>query len=305
MMPHFIEWIFNFDGYPLQAFLLENIDVIGYIASLYLVMVGKGGRILSWWNKRKTPAANAATKQNGPSKETVAALKACDAAASIYHLLVCIACAAVSCLLVPAMAQSVLANSFFQTMCFLDDARVYKGYVGFALGAAVMVKVVEQLDTFFLILRDYIAASFTQGKGVRRVQPSHWWFQVLVSLYFWHTYSIGTSCFTMIVTLTMVISAARNFVYMQQDAAQAHGKAAVAAKRNGALVALDMTEWVGCSVLSVYASYMNYTDKRGCMTMQANVRMALVMYVTAVVLRLRELCKDAAAPGALQSKRNW
>ncbi|KAG5483179.1 hypothetical protein CUR178_04757 [Leishmania enriettii] len=304
MMPHFIEWIVNFDGYPLQAFLLENIDVIGYIASLYLVMVGKGDRILSWWNKRKAPAASAAAKQNGPSKETVAALKACDAAASIYHLLVCIACAVVSCLLVPAMGQSVFANSFFQTMCFLNDARVYKGYVGFALGAAVMVKVVEQLDTFFLILRDYIASSSTQEKGVRRVQPSHWWFQVLVSLYFWHTYSIGTSCFAMIVTLTMVISAARNFVYMQQDAAQAHGKTAVAAKRNGALVALDMTEWVGCSALSVYASYVNYTDERGCMTMQANVRMALVMYVTAVVLRLRELCKDAAVPRALQSKRN-
>ncbi|KAG5483319.1 hypothetical protein LSCM1_04864 [Leishmania martiniquensis] len=305
MMANFIDYVVHFDGYPLQAYLLESIDVIGYIASLYLVMVGKGDRILGWWNKRQVLTANAAAKQNGTSKETVAALKACYTVASIYHLLVGVACAAVSCMLVPAMTHSVLANSFFQTMCFWDDARVYKGYVGFALGAAVLLKVVEQLDTFFLILRDYIIASPAQEKQqVRRVQPSHWWIQVLSALYFWHTYSIGTSCLTMIATLATLTSVARNFIYMRQDAAQAHGKTAVAAKRKGALVALDMTEWIGCSALSVYASYMNYTNELGCMTVQANVRMALVMYVTAVFLRLRELRQDAETPVALKFKKN-
>ncbi|AYU77312.1 fatty acid elongase [Leishmania donovani] len=304
-MASLVSYIVNYDGYPLQAYLLENIDVIGYIASIYLVMVGKGDRILSWWNKRKAPAADAQGKQNGASKETVAALKSCYTAASTYHLVVCIACALVSFILVPAMAQSVLANSFFATMCLWDDARIYKGYVGFALSAAVVVKVVEQLDTFFLILRDYIVASPEQEKKqVRRVRPSHWWFQVLIALYFWHTYSIGTSCFTMIATFTMAISAARNFFYMQQDFAQAQGKTAMATKPNREILALDMAEWIGCSALSVYASYMNYTHERGCMTMQANVRMALVMYVTAVVLRFRELGKGTEAPVARESKKN-
>ncbi|KAI5685217.1 GNS1 [Leishmania braziliensis] len=304
-MANFIDYIVNFDGYPLQAYLLKNIDLAGYIASFYLVMVGKGDRILSWWNARKPLAPNAAAKQNGANKEMVAALKSCYTAASMYHLVVSIAGAAISCMLVPAMAQSLLANSFFEVMCLWDDTRIYKGYVAFALSAAVMVKVVEQLDTFFLILRDYIVASPAQKeKQVRRVQPSHWWFQGLIALYFWHTYSIGTSCFTMIATLTMVMSAARNFVYMQQDTAQAHGKSAAAVKLNSAIVALDMMEWIGCSALSVYASLMNYTDKRGCMTMQANVRMALVMYVTAVVLRLRELIKGAEGLAARESKKH-
>ncbi|CAG9571249.1 putative fatty acid elongase [Leishmania major strain Friedlin] len=304
-MASLISYIVNYDGYPLQAYLLENIDVIGYIASIYLVIVGKGDRILSWWNKRKAPAADAQAKQNGASKETVAALKSCYTAASTYHLVLCIACALVSCILVPAMAQSVLVNSFFATMCLWDDALIYKGAVGFSLSAAVVVKVVEQLDTFFLVLRDYIVASPEQEKKqVRRVRPSHWWFQVLIALYFWHTYSIGTSCFTMIATITMAISAARNFFYMQQDAAQAQGKTAMATKSNREILALDMAEWISCSALSVYASYMNYTHERGCMTVQANVRMALVMYVTAVVLRFRELGKGSEAPVARESKKN-
>ncbi|KAK7197496.1 fatty acid elongase [Novymonas esmeraldas] len=303
-MSSLFDSICGFDGYPLQAYLLENIDVIGYVASVYLVMVGKGDRILGWWNARSRSSA-ASNKQNGACKETTAALVSCYTAASLYHFAVCVACAAVSCMLVPAMAQSILSHTFYDTMCTWEDARIYKGYVGFAVSAAVMVKVVEQLDTFFLVLRDYIVDSPAEEKTqVRRVQPSLWWYQVLVSLFFWHTYSIGTSPFTMIATYTMVLSAARNLFYMQQDAALAHGKTAVAAKLNRTLVAVDMAEWIGCSALSLYSSYMNYTNERGCMTMQANVRMALVLYVTAAVLRLRELLSEQAeAPAARESKK--
>ncbi|GET87089.1 hypothetical protein, unknown function [Leishmania tarentolae] len=294
-MASLIHYIVNYNGYPLQAYLLENIDVVGYMAAIYLVMVGKGEHILSWWNNRKVPATDTHAKQNGASKDTMAALKSCYTSAFIYHFAICVTCAIVSCMLVPAMAQSLLVNSFFATMCLWDDARTYKGYVGFALSASVVVKVVEQLDTFFLVLRDYIVASPAQSKKqVRRVLPSHWWFQVLIALYFWHTYSIGSSSFTMMATVTMVISAARNFFYMQQDALQAQGKTAIAAKWNHKILVLDMVEWIGCSALSVYASYMNYTHERGCMTMQANVRMALVMYVTAFALRFREMGKEAA-----------
>ncbi|KPA77234.1 putative mitochondrial fatty acid elongase [Leptomonas pyrrhocoris] len=301
-MSSLIDYIVHFDGYPLQAYLLDNIDFIGYIASCYLVMVGKGDRILRWWNKNKNsskaPQADggaSAPLQNGQAKAAAAALKSCHTAAFFYHAVMCFVCAALSCLLVPAMAQSILRNSFFDTMCIWDDYRTLKGYVGFALGGAVMVKVAEQLDTFFLVLRDYITSSPEQEKRQpRRVTPSHWWFQVLVALYFWHTYSIGTSCFAMLATWSLIISAVRNLLYMQQDSAQARLQTAAAAKLAGTVAALDIAECVGCSLLSLYASYMNYTNERGCMTVQANVRMALVLYVTEVVLRVREMLAAVA-----------
>lgn len=295
-----INYIVNFDGYQLQAYLLENIDMIGYIASCYLVMVGKGDRILRWWNKNRKASkdaentAAAATRQNGHSKATTAALKSCFGAASVYHLAMTVACAALSCMLVPAMVQSILQSSFFTTMCIWDDNLTFKGYVGFALGGAVMVKVAEQLDTFFLVLRDYIVSSPEQEKRQpRRVTPSLWWFQVLIALYFWHTYSIGTSCFGMLATYSLVISTVRNFVYMQIDNAEAGGKTATAAKLAYTAALLDLAECGGSSLLSIYASYMNYTHAQGCMTVQANVRMALVMYVIEMVLRVREMMASA------------
>ncbi|KAG5509398.1 hypothetical protein JKF63_06708 [Porcisia hertigi] len=303
MMPHLTDYVVNFDGYPLQAYLLENIDVVGYIASTYLVMVSKGDRVLRWWNKREPQAASALPEQNGVQRERMAALKSCYVAASTYHLIVCIACTAASCVLVPAMAQSILTKSFFETLCLWDDHRIYKGYVGFAMCVTVMVKVVEQLDTFFLILRDYIVGMPAQDSQMRRVQPSHWWFHVLIALYFWHTFSIGTSCFTMIATVAMVTSAVRNAVYVRQDTAQARGNTTAAGSINITVLALDMMEWIGCSAISVYSSYMNYTNERGCMTTQANVRMALVMYVTAIALRLRELSKDAKSPTVREPKK--
>lgn len=303
-MSSFIDYIVHFDGYPLQAYLLENIDLIGYIASGYLVMVGKGERILRWWNKNnKANKDGAAQQQNGASKATAAALKSCFAVASVYHLIMCVVCAALSCLLVPAMVQSMLQKSFFATMCIWDDNMTFKGYVGFALGGAVMVKVAEQLDTFFLVLRDYIVSSPEQEKRQpRRVTPSHWWFQVLIALYFWHTYSIGTSCFGMLATYSLAISTARNFVYMRQDKAQASGKSAAAVQLATTAAVLDIAECVGSSLLSIYASYMNYTHAQGCMTVQANVRMALVMYVIEIVLRVQEMTA-AAAEGDLSEKK--
>ncbi|KPI84628.1 hypothetical protein ABL78_6333 [Leptomonas seymouri] len=306
-MSSVIDYILHFDGYPLQAYLLDNIDLIGYIASCYLVMVGKGERILRWWNSNRKAQANGSASpqnQNGNSKATAAALKSCYIAASFYHLVMSIICAAISCMLVPAMVQSILRNSFFDTVCIWDDYRTYKGYVGFALGGAVLVKVAEQLDTFFLVLRDYIVSSPEQEKlQPRRVTPSHWWFQVLIALYFWHTYSIGTSCFCLLATYSLAISAVRNFLYWQQDNAQAHCKVTSAAKLAGMAAALDVAECVGCILLSIYASYMNYTNTRGCMTIQANVRMALVMYVTEVVLRLREFSAPAAKRDVIEKKK--
>jgi hypothetical protein len=288
-MSGLVDYIVNFDGYPLQAYLLENIDLIGYIAACYLVMVGKGERILRWWNKNNKANRNGAL-QNGHTKATAAALKSCFMVASAYHLVMSVACAALACLLIPAMVQSVLQKSFYTTMCIWDDNLTFKGYVGFALGGAVMVKVVEHLDTFFLVLRDYVVASPEQeAKQPRRVTPSHWWFQVLIPLYFWHTYSIGTSCFAMLATYSLVLSAVRNVMYMQQDNAQVRGQTAAAAKLAGTVAALDIAECIGSSLLSIYASYMNYTAEQGCMTVQANVRMALVMYVAELVLRVREL----------------
>lgn len=303
-MSSIADYIAHFDGYPLQAYLLENIDLIGYIASCYLVMVGKGKRILRWWNKNNNKKSVAAAARNGASKANAAALESCLAAASIYHTCMAVVCAALSCLLVPAILQSVMQKSFFTTMCIWDDDLTFKGVVGFALGGAVFVKVVEQFDTFFLVLRDYIVSSPEQeARQPRRMTPSHWWFRVLIALYFWHTYSIGTSCFGILATYSLLISTVRNFLYAQQDNAQAHGKDSAAAKLTNTAALLDIAECVGSSLLSVYASYMNYTSEQGCMTVQANVRMALVMYIAEVILHMREMSAASAAQNSVDEKK--
>lgn len=312
--------ILNFDGYDVQAYLLVNIDLIGYIASVYLVMVGQGVPITRWLLRNRSADFHS-------EKSVQSQLSGVFRLSSLFHWICASISAVCAAYLGLVMTDTISADGFYTAVCAWSDARLYLGPAGFTVCVAVVMKMVELIDTLFLVYRDYtlqyanstaqrdqLTAQLT-ASSQRRITVAHWWSHVLMALYFWHTFSIGISTFTAIALVSVACGVARHAALAMEDGLTASRIAAGKPVKSSATLPFDVlsiasqiAECVGVSAVAIYSSYQNYTAEKGCLTMQANVRMCAIIYLSWLCLIFYQIVhpKRAASskPKANQEKKS-
>lgn len=300
----------NYDGYQLQTYLLENIDLIGYCASFYLVMVGKGNTILSWVYTEKAHARR--------EEDLARQLSRLYSWSFVFHaamsavLLGCVAVVA------PRLQRSLDEKGFYVTACAWNDSLVYLGPVGLALSVITLAKIAELMTTVNYTIRDFLLGKNTAvaTDGLRsilvqthnKINAPHWWYASLVALFFWHTFSVGVSTYPMLACVNAALRSVSNAAmavedlsicsklnkYIESGCKSAEAKRmaqrSLLMKLLGVLPGVNMLlECVVCSSIAIYSSYQNYTASEGCSIIQANVRMCVAMYLSALGLAIYQL----------------
>lgn len=306
-----------YDGYLVQSYLLENIDLIGYVASFYLVMVGKGSTVLSWVY---TDKRHARTEAALASQLTLLSL-----VGFLFHATFAALSLGAGLLLLSAhLRPAVGEKGFYTAACAWNDSLVYMGPAGVLLTFVTLSKMAELFTSVLFALRDFLlsrnpnAAANTAGLAaiVKRTHNSlsaaHWWYYVSIPLYFWHTYSVGSSLFPFVACVNAILRGVANAAMAVEDLSLCGTLSATATamrsnRKNSnssrslavkiAAVVPTLTtaiECLACGGITAYGGYMGYTNPNGCAMMQANVRMCVLMYLGAFVFVISSVTSSSS-----------
>ncbi|KEG08310.1 putative fatty acid elongase [Trypanosoma grayi] len=279
-------YVQQYSAEGLQNELIRVIDILGYMVAFYIVFIVKGPTYLQRFvggthaAPHSAAASEAHVTNGGTPFKRSAAVVMLDKFMLVLYTLMALMSAVTLTQIVPVWLAAARQCGFYEATCVWDDALIFRGPVGLWLGAYTLSKVPALLDVMLRVLRNHLCGA------AKATHPQHqpvlfgeWYYQSMILVYCWHTFSLGMSFF---VVLVMCNAVAQGVVYAckARRAAAAAAAAGRCPRLDACIVAVYIAECIAGTAVAVYGSYQNYVGHKGCALMQANARMCVVMYVS-------------------------
>ncbi|RNF25827.1 fatty acid elongase [Trypanosoma conorhini] len=250
-------YVQDYDGYAVRKWMLDNVDVLGYLSLGYLALVWKG------------PAV--AKRLNGASNR-VSNSEALRYVIIVWNLLLSSFSFLGMAVVVPALLRRIYTQGVLRAICDENDAMLYSSPVGFWIGMFVLSKIPELVDTTLLVL---------QGK----VPPFlHWYHHVTVMIFSWHTYCDHISTMIVFAAMNLTVHAIM-YLYFAMCAC---GFKKTMRRFAPFITMLQIAQMVVGTVVTVYSAYAVYAAPagaaRGCHVSKSNARMGVLMYLSYLYL---------------------
>ncbi|KAH9597926.1 ELO family [Trypanosoma melophagium] len=254
-------YVEHYDGYAVRQFMIDNVDIVGYLSFFYLAFVWKAPALVR--------------RLNGDSMR-ISSSPVLTAVFIVWNFILSTFSFLGMIVVVPALVKNVYHVGLIRAVCEKNDKMIYNASVGFWIGMFVLSKVPELVDTVLLVL---------QGKQPRFL---HWYHHVTVLLFSWHTYYDGTS--------TMIVFAAMNltvhFIMYFYFAMCACGFKKSMRKFAPLITALQLLQMVVGTIVTGYSAYNAYllpddnNDKTmvKCDVSKSSARMGFLIYLSYLYL---------------------
>ncbi|RNF07092.1 fatty acid elongase [Trypanosoma rangeli] len=250
-------YVEGYDGYAIKKWMLDNVDVLGYLSLGYLAMVWKGPALAKQLNGEKGRVSNSEAL-----RYIIIVWNILLSTFSFFGMIV----------VVPALLLRIYSRGMVRTMCDQNDAILYETPVGFWTGMFVLSKVPELVDTALLLL---------QGKFPPFL---HWYHHVTVMIFSWHTYCDRTSTMLIFAAMNLTVHTIMYFYF----AMCACGFKKTMRKFAPFITMLQIAQMVVGTMVTVYSAYTVYTTPVGatprCHVSKSNARMGVLMYLSYLYL---------------------
>ncbi|KEG07829.1 fatty acid elongase [Trypanosoma grayi] len=250
-------YVENYDGYAVRQYMIDNVDILGYLSFGYLAFVWKAPGVVKRLNGDTNRISNSAAL-----RYAIIVWNLLLSAFSFFGMIV----------VVPALIRNAYKLGMHRALCEQNDELFYSSSVGFWIGMFVLSKVPELVDTVLLVL---------QGK----VPPFlHWYHHTTVMIFSWHTYCANIT--------TMIIFAAMNlmvhFIMYLYFALCACGFKKTMRKFAPLITMLQIAQMVVGTIVTVYSAYEVYVPPAGvasgCHVTKSSARMGVAMYLSYLYL---------------------
>ncbi|KAH9597851.1 ELO family [Trypanosoma melophagium] len=269
------EW----DGHAVRKWMIENVDVVGYIASCYLTFVFLGPRLFAKLTGNNNN--NNDNNNNNNNNTNIKPIRSEDGSGSpmvrramvVWNFGLSIFSIFGTSTITPTLIRNLMHKGFYSATCEFRDNEFYTTSVGFWMGIFALSKIPELVDTVFLVL---------QGK--QKLPFLHWYHHVTVLLFSWHTYCVGSSAYIWVAAMNYSV---HSIMYLY-FALAALGYKRMVRPLAPYITLMQISQMVmGCFV-TMYAMKESYGAKenggRGCGMTWSNMRIQLLMYASYLYL---------------------
>ncbi|RNF07091.1 fatty acid elongase [Trypanosoma rangeli] len=259
-----MEFMQAWDGHTVRRWMVENVDVVGYICGCYLTLVFTGPKLFARLKGRGEATAAAPEKRS----EDSLGFSAVRRAMVLWNLGLSIFSIFGTSTVTPTLVRNIVNKGFYEATCTFNEEEFYTTSVGFWMGIFALSKIPELMDTVFLVL---------QGK-----QPLpflHWYHHVTVLLFSWHTYCVGSSGYIWVAAMNYSV---HSIMYLY-FAIAVMGYKSLVRPLAPYITLMQISQMVmGCFV-TLYAMRASY-EGRGCGMSWSNMRIQLLMYASYLYL---------------------
>ncbi|RNF25826.1 fatty acid elongase [Trypanosoma conorhini] len=168
----------------------------------------------------------------------------------------------------PGAATTKLHGSLYNSACAWNDKIFFDGTVGLWVGAFILSKIPEMLDTAFLVF---------QKKPVIFL---HWYHHATVMLFCWHAYAYTISSGLWFATMNYCVHSIMYFYYFMCACRLRRVIRPIAPF----ITMLQILQMVVGTLIVGYTAYHSYLSGYGCAANRTSIRLGLLMYLSYFVL---------------------
>ncbi|SCU70458.1 fatty acid elongase, putative [Trypanosoma equiperdum] len=248
-------YVTDYSGFAIRKWMIDNVDVAGFLCLLYLGLVWKGPGVVK--SLREKNLINATLLQG---------------VFIMWNLFLSTFSVIGMIVVVPAAIAHISNKGLVPALCERDVNMIYDSPVGFWVGVFALSKIPELFDTVLLVL---------QGK-----QPPflHWYHHTTVLIFSWQSYCEGSSTIFVFVAMNLTVHAVMYFYF----AMCASGFKAIMRTIAPVITIMQILQMIVGSAVTMYSAYVLYNPQpdgpQTCNVTKASARMGVVMYLSYLYL---------------------
>ncbi|KAH8612015.1 putative GNS1 SUR4 family [Trypanosoma vivax] len=246
-------YVADYDGYALRQWMIDNVDIAGYLSMMYLVLVWKGSIIADF------------LKDRGATYKAFlrCVLIAWNLALSTFSVLGTV-------VVVPALLKHIQRVGLASAICEREEAMTLTSPVGYWVGLFTLSKIPELFDTVLLIMQ------------CKQPPFLHWYHHVTVLVFAWHTFCEKSSTMTVFVAMNLTVHSVMYFYF----ALCACGLKRIMRNLAPLITTMQILQMVAGTAVTVFSAYVVYMEPAGmrCDVSLSNARMGVVVYASYLYL---------------------
>nr|CCC49087.1 putative fatty acid elongase [Trypanosoma vivax Y486] len=245
-------YVADYDGYALRQWMIDNVDIAGYLSMMYLVLVWKGSIIADFLKDRGATYKHFSLVFD---RMGLGSLHPSQFGHSGGR---------------PALLKHIQRVGLASGHCEREEAMTLTSPVGYWVGLFTLSKIPELFDTVLLIMQ------------CKQPPFLHWYHHVTVLVFAWHTFCEKSSTMTVFVAMNLTVHSVMYFYF----ALCACGLKRIMRNLAPLITTMQILQMVAGTAVTVFSAYVVYMEPAGmrCDVSLSNARMGVVVYASYLYL---------------------
>ncbi|CCW67904.1 unnamed protein product [Phytomonas sp. Hart1] len=261
-------------GREIQRFMNKEADLVAYLIFAYLGMVRYGPGLARRVLGEVPPPTISPSGKKIPQKPPQW-LQMCM---TLWNLFLAVFSLFGAMVMVPGLMRGIFRYNLKDTVCSTHDELTYTTPVGFWTGVFVLSKILELVDTLWLILEKRKTPSFL-----------HWFHHASVLLFSWISYSMGNSTMSMFACMNIFVHTIMYSYFFicsmgGKKFVQRFSKFITMIQILQMVIGSSLTFYSYCINLSAYRAGIDDIDKLPCAVNKSTARFGCIMYISYLYL---------------------